>query len=315
MIWLERHRPELLDRADDCLPLKDWLYFRLTGERVHGSLRGELHLRRFPHARDYDEAVLAAMGIATRRPAAADRRRHAASIDPLTDGGREGERPAAGTAGRARLCRRASARGSAAASTTSRRRPACSIFGSTGMHMRFVPDCRRGAAEPGPQRLHDGAFRCPARRRRCSRTWRRPSTSTGCSASRARRPDCWAHDFDRDGALRAFEDAVIGRAGPGALPSLYLRAGERGPFLDPNARAQFVGLSNARRLRRLVRSVYEGLAFAARDCYAAMGGPRRRVRLAGGAARSPVLRRSSPACSTRRCATRRARRPAPPARR
>ena len=41
----------------------------------------------------------------------------------------------------------------------------------------------------------------------------------------------------------------------------------------------------------MVRAVFEGLAFAARDCYAAMGPLPREIRLTGGAARSPALRR------------------------
>jgi erythritol kinase len=40
-----------------------------------------------------------------------------------------------------------------------------------------------------------------------------------------------------------------------------------------------------------MRAVYEGLCFAARDCYAAMGAAPEEVRVAGGAARSLALRR------------------------
>jgi erythritol kinase len=39
-----------------------------------------------------------------------------------------------------------------------------------------------------------------------------------------------------------------------------------------------------------MRAVFEGLAFAARDCYAASGAPPGEVRLGGGAARSLALR-------------------------
>jgi erythritol kinase len=69
-----------------------------------------------------------------------------------------------------------------------------------------------------------------------------------------------------------------------------LEAGERGPFLNPNARAQFIGLSSRAGLLGLIRSVYEGLAFAARDCYAAAGAAPDEVRIGGGAARSEALR-------------------------
>jgi erythritol kinase (D-erythritol 1-phosphate-forming) len=40
----------------------------------------------------------------------------------------------------------------------------------------------------------------------------------------------------------------------------------------------------------MMRSVFEGLAFAARDCYEAMGSIPKEVRVTGGAARSTALR-------------------------
>ena len=67
-------------------------------------------------------------------------------------------------------------------------------------------------------------------------------------------------------------------------------AGERGPFLAPQARASFTGLDSSTGLAELARAVLEGLAMAARDCFSAMGEIPEEVRLAGGAARSDVLR-------------------------
>jgi erythritol kinase len=67
-------------------------------------------------------------------------------------------------------------------------------------------------------------------------------------------------------------------------------AGERGPFVDANARAGFVGLSSGHRFPDLLRAVVEGLGYAARDCYAAMGAMPAELRLTGGAARSGALR-------------------------
>jgi erythritol kinase len=68
-------------------------------------------------------------------------------------------------------------------------------------------------------------------------------------------------------------------------------AGERGPFVDANARAGFTGISVRHGYGDLVRAVFEGLAFASRDCYTAMGPLPSEVRLTGGAARSRALRR------------------------
>ena len=96
----------------------------------------------------------------------------------------------------------------------------------------------------------------------------------------------------------AFSDLVghiepwLATSTPGAvLYHPYIsEAGERGPFVDANARAGFVGLSSGHRFPDLLRAVVEGLGFAARDCYAAMGPLPAELRLTGGAARSRALR-------------------------
>ena len=53
----------------------------------------------------------------------------------------------------------------------------------------------------------------------------------------------------------------------------------------------FIWLSSKHGYFDLLRGVYEGLSFAARDCYEAAGGVPEEVRLSGGAARSKALRK------------------------
>jgi erythritol kinase len=67
-------------------------------------------------------------------------------------------------------------------------------------------------------------------------------------------------------------------------------AGERGPFIDHTARSSFIGLNANHGFGDLVRGTIEGLGFAARDCYAAIGDMPDEIRLTGGAARSTGLR-------------------------
>lgn len=69
--------------------------------------------------------------------------------------------------------------------------------------------------------------------------------------------------------------------------------GERTPYLDPDIRAAFVGLSAAHGQAHLVRAVLEGVAYSLRDTFtlfAELGIPVRGVRLGGGGARSPLWR-------------------------
>jgi erythritol kinase (D-erythritol 1-phosphate-forming) len=92
-------------------------------------------------------------------------------------------------------------------------------------------------------------------------------------------------------ALLAGVDAHVAAATPGsALYHPYiLQAGERGPFMNADARAQFVGLSTNTTFAGLVRAIYEGLGLAARDCYSVMGQIPGEIRVTGGAARSASL--------------------------
>jgi erythritol kinase len=92
--------------------------------------------------------------------------------------------------------------------------------------------------------------------------------------------------------LLARLDDRLRAARPGAaLFHPYISAaGERGPFAEPDARASFTGLDSRAGWFDLLRAVVEGLCFAARDCYAAMGPLPAEIRVTGGAARSAALR-------------------------
>jgi erythritol kinase len=113
----------------------------------------------------------------------------------------------------------------------------------------------------------------------------------------------WLLDLGRDvlasqgqeksrGDLLKGLDARVMKAEPArAIFHPYIsQAGERGPFMEPAARAMFTGLELGMGFADLMRAVFEGLCFAARDCYAAMGEIPREVRVTGGAARSQALR-------------------------
>jgi erythritol kinase (D-erythritol 1-phosphate-forming) len=73
-------------------------------------------------------------------------------------------------------------------------------------------------------------------------------------------------------------------------------SGERGPFIDPHARAGLLGIDQNVRLPEIARAVYDGLGLAARDCYIAMGGFPATVRIPGGAADSKSMRAILAAC-------------------
>ncbi|MGO7580763.1 FGGY-family carbohydrate kinase, partial [Rhizobium ruizarguesonis] len=73
--------------------------------------------------------------------------------------------------------------------------------------------------------------------------------------------------------LIARSDGWFAESRPGAvLYHPYMsEAGERGPFVNANARAGFTGLAMRHGFPDLLRGVVEWLGLATRDCYAVMG--------------------------------------------
>nr|HQU83669.1 xylulokinase [Pyrinomonadaceae bacterium] len=88
------------------------------------------------------------------------------------------------------------------------------------------------------------------------------------------------------------EAAKISSGSDGAIWLPYLM-GERAPYLDPNARAAFVGLTASHTKAHLTRSVLEGVAFSLRDSleiFKESGAEISSVRLGGGGAKSKLWR-------------------------
>jgi xylulokinase len=88
------------------------------------------------------------------------------------------------------------------------------------------------------------------------------------------------------------EAAAVPPGSDGLLWAPYLM-GERTPHLDPNTRAALIGLTASHTRGHVVRAILEGVAFSLRDSFtlfAEMGVPVRNIRLGGGGARSALWR-------------------------
>ena len=88
------------------------------------------------------------------------------------------------------------------------------------------------------------------------------------------------------------EAAAIPSGCDGLLWTPYLM-GERTPHLDPSARAALVGLTASHNRAHVVRAILEGVAFSLKDTFLLFEGlhlPVTGVRLGGGGARSPLWR-------------------------
>lgn len=84
--------------------------------------------------------------------------------------------------------------------------------------------------------------------------------------------------------------APVGSEGAFWVPYLM---GERTPYLDPNARAALLGLTASHTRGHLIRAVMEGVAYSLKDTFTIfeeMKIPVTSIRLGGGGARSPLWR-------------------------
>ncbi|CAN7404080.1 carbohydrate kinase [Mesorhizobium amorphae] len=287
--FIKRNMPGMLASAATAFHCKDWLYFRLTGERATDPSEGTFTFGDF-RTRDYCDDVLDVLGVADLRHLLPD----------IVDGTRQSaalSRAAADVTGLLAgtpvvlayvdvVC---TALG--AGLFDRQRKPGCTIIGSTGMHMRL-------AETPDEVQLNEAAtgytMAMPA-----------PGVFAQLQSNMAATLNIdWvlglasgilaSQGISRsNGEMIALVDQWIASSKPASLiyQPYVSEAGERGPFVDANARAGFVGISSRHGYADMVRAVFEGLAFAARDCYSAMGPLPKEIRLTGGAARSPALRK------------------------
>jgi erythritol kinase len=288
LAWYKTSAPEVLARAATAMHCKDWLYFRMTGARATDPSEGLFTFGDYT-TREYAPTVLEHLGIS-------DLRR---LLPPIVDGARTSHPLADAAASETGLptgipvvlgyvdvvCTglggglydRSGAIG-------------CSIIGSTGMHMRLAPtpaDVRLNPERSG----YTMAFPVPGMAAQMQSNMAATLNidwMLGLAAEVLR-----GHGIDstREAHLASLDARVLEAPAAAALFHPYIsEAGERGPFMEPAARAQFIGLHSGLGFYGLMRAVLEGLALAARDCYAAMGPLPREVRITGGAARSRAMR-------------------------
>jgi xylulokinase len=109
----------------------------------------------------------------------------------------------------------------------------------------------------------------------------------------------WFRDqLGSDGRQQSYDSltAEAANAPPGCdglLWAPYLM-GERTPYLDPAARGMLVGLTASHTRSHVIRAILEGVAFSLRDTFTIfreMEVPVTKIRLGGGGARSPLWRR------------------------
>ncbi|MEO0634576.1 MAG: FGGY-family carbohydrate kinase [Pseudomonadota bacterium] len=287
MAHMAHHTPEILDQAHVALHCKDWLYLNLTGVAATDPSEASFTFGDF-RTRQYSDTVIEALGLGGRRHLLPDILDGVDMTHPLTQAAADATGLLAGTPvslGYVDMVMTALGGGV----HTGEAGVACSIIGSTGVHLRAV------AAED--VHLNDdrtGYVICLPVPGRVTQVQTNMAATLNVD---------WALDLFADiagqfadvpdrAALVARIDGWLQASPPGAvLYHPYISdAGERGPFVNDAARASLIGLNASHRFADIIRAVFDGLGLAARDCYLAMGPMPDELRIAGGAAQSPAVR-------------------------
>ncbi|WP_261322322.1 FGGY-family carbohydrate kinase [Rhizobium leguminosarum] len=286
---MDRFTPDLLDQAETALHCKDWLYLNLTGVRATDPSEASFTFGNF-RTRQYDAVVIDALGLDHRRGLLPEIIDGSEISHPLTSEAAKACGLLAGTPvclGYVDMVMTALGAGVRSGA----RNAACSTIGSTGVHLRA-----KSVADVQLNREGTGyviALPIPG-------IVTQVQTNMGATINIDWILDVAAYLMAEAGKPASHADLIaridgwFAESRPGSvLYHPYIsEAGERGPFVNANARAGFTGLSMRHGFPDLLRSVVEGLGLATRDCYAAMGAMPQELRVTGGATRSVALRRS-----------------------
>jgi erythritol kinase (D-erythritol 1-phosphate-forming) len=288
LTWMKRHRPDVLARATTSQHCKDWLYFKLTGERATDPSEANFTFGNYRTAQ-YEPAILDDLGNSELK-----------RLLPRIVNGTEESHGLSDAAARETglssgtpivlgyldvVCT-----GVGGGLFDVEGRSGCTIVGSTGMHMRLVrsaENVRLNDAGTGYTMMFPAPGMCVQIQSNMASTlnidWLLDLARDILASQGVKR--------ERRDLLAGMDEAILARPGGRLLFHPYIsKAGERGPFLDPTARAQFTGLEIGMGFADMMRAVFEGLCLAARDCYEAMGSLPEEIRITGGAARSKALR-------------------------
>ncbi len=289
LLWLAANRPGQLARATTAFHCKDWIYFNLTGVRAtdpseacftYGSWR----------TRAYSPVTIAGYAL--------EPYRHL--LPPIVDGMTTQHaltQAAAATLGLAAgtpvvlgyvdvLC---SALGAGIYGTGAD--CGTSIIGSTGMNIRLADDDfeREAGAQLSGYRM---VFPVKGKTALLQSTLAATLNIDWLVGIADQAVKLAGHPSDHGAMLRALDEQVLAAPPARAVYHPYISAaGERGPFTNSNARASLAGIDRSLDLTGLMRTIYEGLALAAADCYAAIGGAPDMISITGGASRSVAMRR------------------------
>jgi xylulokinase len=277
LLWVRNYEPALWQRFRSLLLPKDYVRFRLTGEKAMDVADASGTLLLDVAQRRWSSEMLAAVGMpASILPRLYECHEIAGTVTPeaaALTGLRAGTPVVAGAGDQA-----AGALGMGIV----RPGDVSATIGTSGVVFAAT---NRPFLDPRG-RLHTFCHAVPGR-------WHIMGVTQAAGLSLRWFRDTFPGISDGDAYTRLADSAATVAAGAeGLLWAPYLM-GERTPHLDPEARGALVGLTASHRSAHIVRAIMEGVAFSLKDTltiFAELGVPVRAIRLGGGGARSPLWR-------------------------
>ncbi len=279
LLWVRKHEPDKWKAVRSVLLPKDYVRFRLTGDKATDVADASGTLLFDVANRVWSGTMLDEMGIdASLMP------RSYESPDVTGQVSREGAEATGLKAGTPVVAGGGDQAAGAVGMGIVRPGAVSATIGTSGVVFAATD---RPALDPGG-RVHTFCHAVPGR-------WHVMGVTQGAGLSLRWLRDQFGagQDDGRDPYDRMTEEAAKAPAGSdGVIWAPYLM-GERTPHLDPHARAALVGLAASHTRGHVVRAVLEGVAFSLKDSFTIFGEmkvPLSSVRLGGGGARSPLWR-------------------------
>ncbi len=275
LLWTREHEPHLWSRVRAVMLPKDYVRFRLTGDRATDMADASGTLMLDVARRRWSDEMLQATGID--RAVLGSLHESPDVCGKISAAGADASGLAAGTpvvAGAGDQAAGATGMGIVAPGAVS------ATIGTSGVVFAATD---RPAVDPHG-RLHTFCHAIPGR-------WHVMGVTQAAGLSLR-----WFRELVNDGRdpydRLTSEAATVPAGSDGLLWAPYLM-GERTPHLDPHARGALVGLTASHRRAHIVRASLEGVAFSLKDTltiFGEMNVPMKSIRLGGGGARSPLWR-------------------------
>ncbi len=280
--WMDEHEPESLEKAKYFLHLKDYLFFKMTGEITTDATDQSLIFLN-QNTRQYMDEVFTLCGMEKYRNKYAplkEAKDNAFKILPQLADKLGLPRDVLATSGPMDVA--ACALGSGVVE----KGHCCSIIGTAALHEMVLDKPLQDDIRAGMTITHVMEER-----------WLRLMASLAGTPNLEWMLQTMGKQIQLDAAAagenvynhmeQMIADVPIGSNGVMYHPFL-LAGGERAPFTDSRARASYTGISVTHSLSDIVRATYEGVAFAMLDCYLHMPLPIAQVTVCGGGSGSAV---------------------------